>query len=79
VIRVTIDLLPGGDPARAKTLRTVEIVNERFICGTVYEYSAVMTEHHEGGGVSQKVGAFIHNRNSGIEACVEKALEAVGR
>lgn len=79
MIRVTIDIIPGGDEGAKSTARVIEIANvtrsEDLGC-PVHTYEA--SETYGTWQVETKESwYFCHNRNDGIEACVRRALVAL--
>ncbi|MBK6515786.1 MAG: hypothetical protein IPG04_17225 [Polyangiaceae bacterium] len=80
MIRVTIDIIPGGDESAKSTARLIEIVNvtrQEDIGDSVHMYEArEVTAIWLRRGLT-KPNSFTHDRADGLEACVRRALVAL--
>lgn len=83
MLRVTIDVVPLGDETQTRRLRTLKIVNENHEGPDDWYHYSVVELDHEGQkrGGARCIGRrmFVHRRSDGVEVCVRKALEALGR
>jgi len=80
VIRVTIDIVPGGEEAEKHTVRVIEIGNvtrQEDMRGPVHTYEAREVSGIWMGRELTKPHRFKHGRNDGLEACVRRALVAL--
>ena len=80
MIRVTIDIVPGGDEAEKNTVRVIEIGNvtrQEDMGDPVHTYevrepSAIWMRRE-----LTKPRRFTHDRADGLEACVRRAIVAL--
>lgn len=80
MIRVTIDIVPGGDEAEKHTVRVIEIGNvtrQEDMGDPVHTYEAREVSAIWLRRELTKPHRFTHDRNDGLEACVRRALVAL--
>jgi hypothetical protein len=79
MIHVTVDLLPGGDPERRRTIGTLRIANASYLADiSDYAVKAVqaanpLTGSPPGIGCCEVIG---HDRRQAIWALIARAAEA---
>ena len=80
MIRVKIDIIPGGDEGAKSTARVIEIANvtrsEDLGC-PVHTYEARETYGTWPQVETKEPNYFFHNRADGLEACIRRALVAL--
>ncbi len=77
MLRIQVELLPGGDDSRARRIATIEIANTgQLKPGDVntFLYDWTLTERTEDGHLDAGGGMMEHHRKHGMVALLHKVL-----
>lgn len=69
MLRITVELVPYGDESQKSTLSQFEVVNNKHLHDTIYQY--IVRESKE---YPDPIVAFVHDRSDGLNDCLRLAF-----